>query len=159
LTALRPARIEARLTRPLPAGAALQFVATTGEVVDLAEPATLTVVDPADGAMLVWYQPQTPRLLAAGLRGHLRVAALSGTAVEVPARALLRRDGQATVLVQGSTGKAPQQHAVEVLAVSGPIALVRGLASGALVAAEADLVLEPIAAAAAPADASPSQQP
>lgn len=159
LSALREARIEARLTRPLPRDAALQFVASSGEVIDLAGEATMTAIDPVDGAVMAWYRPLGAQLLAAGLRGRVRVAALQGSAVEVPARALIGRDGGAAVLLQGASGQAPQRQAVEVLAVSGPLALVRGIAAGTLIAAEADLAYAPEAGMPPAAAATPHEQP
>ncbi len=71
----------------------------------------------------------------------MRVAGLAADVLQVPARALLYREGKAQVIVQ--RGAVGQQVDVVVIASAGAIALVRGLRAGERVAAEADRALPP----------------
>lgn len=141
LVAPRPSRIEVRLLGPLPQDADVQFVMNSGQVVALSSPPTATAVDPADGALLAWYVPKAAAVLPAGARGRLQVAALPGQVVQVPARALLHKSGRAFVIVLREQRE--QEVAVQVLALNGPIALIRGVVAGTPVAAEADRVALP----------------
>ncbi len=129
-------RVEVRLVQALPDHGQLQFVAADGTAVDLQAAPTATAVDPADGALLAWYEPKQPQPLPSGLRGRLRVAGLPGHVVQIPTRALLRRDAKAWVITQN--GQKQSELAVTVLAIAGPLALVEGLPPGTRVAAEAD---------------------
>ncbi|MBI5609840.1 MAG: efflux RND transporter periplasmic adaptor subunit [Deltaproteobacteria bacterium] len=129
-------RVEVRLVQALPDHGQLQFVAADGTAVDLQATPTATAVDPSDGALLAWYEAKQPQPLPTGLRGRLRVAGLPGHVVQIPTRALLRRDAKAWVIAQN--GEKQRELAVTVLAIVGPLALVEGLPPGTRVAAEAD---------------------
>ncbi len=132
----RAARVEAHLHQPLPAGVRVRFEPTLGPAVDLQDAATATAIDPQDGSQVRWFEPATPTELPTNLRGRLVVAALPDGAFQVPARALMQRpDGAAVVLQQGAG--AVFRH-VEVLAVSGTSAIVRGVHKADVIAAEAD---------------------
>lgn len=148
LQATGDARIEVRALQPLPAQAQLEFVSQDGRVLELALDPTAVSTDPADGAWLGWYGLRQPQVLAQGLRGRVRLKMLQGGAVQVPARALIHAEGagttQAFVIVR--TGDRVHKQRVEVVAQAGPMAIVRGIAAGTLVAAEADRVQLPEAA-------------
>ena len=132
----RAARVEAHLHQVLPAGVRVRFEPTLGPVVDLQDAATATAIDPQDGSLIRWFEPAVPTDLPSNLRGRLVVAALPEGAFQVPARALVQRpDGAAVVLKQGSS--AVFRH-VDVLAVSGTSAIVRGVQKADVIAAEAD---------------------
>ena len=142
------ARIEVRSLAPLPRGATLQFTATHGLVVPLASAPTATSVDPSDGALLAWYLPQGQADLAGGTRGLVRVVALAGEVVEVPARAVFLADdptaGAAAAPrahVWTADGAGQRQTPVEVVHMTATTAWLRGLAVGQKVAAEADLLV------------------
>ena len=145
LQASGEARIEIRALQPIPAQAELQFIAQDGRMFDLAREPTAVAIDSADGAWLGWYGLRAPQALAQGTRGRVRLKMPEGSAVQVPARALLHAEGggatQASVIVR--TAKGVERRAVAVLAVAGPVAVVTGLAVGALIAAEADRVALP----------------
>ncbi|MBM4344935.1 MAG: efflux RND transporter periplasmic adaptor subunit, partial [Deltaproteobacteria bacterium] len=134
----RPARIEVRGLQPLPADLTLTFVAATGPQVPLHATPTATALDSDGGALLAWYEPVQPVALPAGLTGRVRARAPAGSAVQIPARAVVRSAAGAQVWVQAPTG--PTRKAVTVVGVVGPVAVVRGLAAGTQVAAEGDLV-------------------
>ena len=136
LVALQPARVEVHLHQPLPADVRLRFEPTAGTPLELADAQTATAVDPQDGSIVRWFAPATPADLPAGLRGRLRVSSQAAGALQVPARALVQRpEGAAVVKKQGQSAVfAP----VTVLAVVGPLAIVRGLQPGDAVAAESD---------------------
>lgn len=145
---LGPTRVEARLLRPLPDGVHLTFATTTGQSIELAGTPTSTAVDPQDGSLIAWFELAAPEPLPAGLRGRVRIAAVPDGLLQVPVRAVLRRDGQALVLVRPGVALAgkvavPQEKAVEVVAVAGATALVRGLQAGTEVVAEADRAQAP----------------
>lgn len=145
LQAVGEARIEVRALQALPAQAELQFVAQDGRTFDLAREPTAVAIDSSDGAWLGWYGLRAPQVLAQGTRGRVRLKMPEGSAVQVPARALLHAEGggatQASVIVR--TAKGLERRSVAVLAVAGPVAVVTGLAAGTLVAAEADRVALP----------------
>jgi hypothetical protein len=89
----------------------------------------------------MWFEPEPPRALPAGLQGTVRVRAdgLPGVAV-VPARALVLEAGKAEVLVRAGEGF--QRREVRVVSTSGADALVRGgFSEGEVVAADAAAVL------------------
>ncbi len=132
----RAARVEAHLHQVLPAGVRVRFEPTLGPSVDLQDAATATAIDPQDGSLIRWFEPAAPTDLPSNLRGRLVVAALPEGAFQVPARALVQRpDGAAVVLKQGSGAVFRR---VEVLAVSGTSAIVRGVQKADVIAAEAD---------------------
>lgn len=132
----RAARVEAHLHQPLPSGVRVRFEPTFGPPVDLQDAATATAIDPQDGSLVRWFEPVASVDLPTNLRGRLVVAALPEGAFQVPARALVQRpEGAAVVLKQGS---AAVFRPVEVLAVSGTTAIVRGLRKADVIAAEAD---------------------
>jgi biotin carboxyl carrier protein len=132
----RPPRVELRLHEPWPEGASLRFEPLSGPAVALDATPLSETVDPDTGARLLWLRPQGDASLVAGTAGRVVVSGLPEDAVEIPARALVRREGEARVLVrQGDTAR-PQ--AVRVLSVTAHTALVRGLPPGAEVVAEAD---------------------
>ncbi len=132
----RAARVEAHLHQALPIGVRVRFEPTYGPPVDLRDAVTATAIDPQDGSLVRWFEPLQATNLPTDLRGRLVVAALPDGAFQVPARALVQRpDGAAVVLKQGATAVFRQ---VEVLAVSGTSAIVRGLHKADVIAAEAD---------------------
>lgn len=136
LVAPQPARVEAHLHQALPSQVRVHFEPTAGLAVALGDAVTATAVDATDGSWVHWFEPLTPTDLPAGLRGRLRVSSSAQGAMQVPARALLQRpEGPAVVQKQGDQAVFA---AVTVLAVAGPVAIVRGLHAGDLVAAEAD---------------------
>lgn len=141
LVADRPARIEVRGLQPLPIDLTLTFVAAPDVQVGLHATPTATAVDSDGGGLLHWYEPNVPVALPAGLAGRVRARAPAGATVQLPARAIARQDGVAHVWVE--TPKGPVRRSVDMLGVAGPLAVVRGLAAGTLVAAEADLVAPP----------------
>lgn len=144
----RPARVEMHLHQQLPAGLQLAFVASTGLSYALAADPTATAIDPADGSVIAWYELVAATNLPAGLRGRVRAAAMPEGALQIPARALDERQGKPHVVLR--KGDSGQWFPVDVLAVSGATALVRGLKLGDEVAAEADR--SPLAAQEVPRD-------
>ena len=136
LVGLQPARVEVHLQQALPIGVRVRFVPTTGAAIDLQEAMTATVFDPQNGSQIRWFEPVTAIHLPGDLRGRLVVAALPDGAFQVPARALVQRpDGAAVVLQVGAN--AEFRH-VDVLAVTGTSAIVRGLQKADVIAADAD---------------------
>ena len=136
LVADRAARIEAHLHQALPAGVRVRFEPTVGAAIALQDAVTATAIDPQDGSVVRWFEPAVPMDLPTNLRGRLVVASLPQDAFQVPARALVQRpDGAAVVLKQGD--HAVFRH-VEVLAVSGTSAIVRGVQKADVIAAQAD---------------------
>lgn len=154
-------RIEVRALQPLPPRAQLEFVAQDGRVLQLARDPTAVSTDPADGAWLGWYGLAQPQMLPQGLRGRVRLRMLDGGAVQVPARALIHAEGagtaQAFVIVRA--GDRVHKQPVEVVALAGPMAIVRGIAAGTLVAAEADRVQLPEPATVSAATPAPEPDP
>jgi len=148
-------RVEARLSRPFEtAGARYELVASNGARYPLAFIARAPVFDPRDGTLAAWFKPADGARLPNGLSGRLVVTLRddAGAAV-VPARAVALADGKAHVVVhRGGKG---ERVAVEVVASSGAEALVRGVAVGTEVAADAALAGpgEPAAGAAGPGPA------
>ncbi|MBZ4416819.1 efflux RND transporter periplasmic adaptor subunit [Myxococcus sp. RHSTA-1-4] len=134
------ARIEARFARVLPEEARFEFTVPGTPPVPVREVSRSPAVDPGDGSTTVWFEPETPRQLPAGLAGAVRVRAdgLPGVTV-VPVRALLLEAGQAEVLVQ--QGRDFRRQRVEVVATSGADALVRGPGEADVVAADAEALL------------------
>lgn len=135
--------VEARCGRFVDApGARYEFVASSGARHPLTLVARAPVVDPKDNAMAVWLKPQPGSRLPAGLAGRLVVTLQAGAgAAVVPARAVALADGQAHVVAHraGKSARVP----VEVVASSGAEALVKGLAPGEEVAADASLAEPP----------------
>lgn len=132
----RPVRVEVRLHEPWPAGAALRFEPVSGEPIALDPTPLSEAVDPETGARMLWLRPLAASSLPAGAAGRVVVSGLPDDAVELPARALLRVDGAARVLVREGERTRPQ--AVTVLSMTQHTAIVRGLRAGTEVAAEAD---------------------
>jgi membrane fusion protein, heavy metal efflux system len=137
-----PARLEARLAQALPEGASFEFSAPGVEALPVRLVGRAPVVDVQDGTTATWFEPESPRPLPAGLQGTVRVRAeaLADLTV-VPARALVLEGGQASVLVRTQEGH--RREPVQVLAMSGADALVRGsLKETDRVAADATRLLE-----------------
>ncbi len=132
----QPARVEIHLHQPLPSGLQLGFVPSTGGVYTLASSPTSTAIDPADGSVIAWYELTDAPPLPPGLRGRVRATSMPQGAVQIPARAIDERQGKPHVVLRQGDGA--QWKAVEVLAISGATAVVRGLAVGDEVAAEAE---------------------
>lgn len=150
LTAARSPRLVARVLSPWPAGAALQFRTAQGVVLPLDPSPVAQAVDADDGALRVWLQPRGDAApMLAGTVGTLEVTEVPGDTAVVPLRALQRDAGRAGKLVLVQSGKrTPVQ--VEVLAVQGAAAIVRGVKPGQTVAAEADHAAQLGAAAGEP---------
>jgi multidrug efflux pump subunit AcrA (membrane-fusion protein) len=132
----QPARVEVHLQQALPTGVRVRFVPTTGAAIDLQDAATATAIDPQNGSQIRWFEPVTPIDLPGDLRGRLVVAALPDGAFQVPARALVQRPEGAAVVLQ--VGANAEFRHVEVLAVTGTSAIVRGLHKADVIAADAD---------------------
>jgi biotin carboxyl carrier protein len=132
-------RVEARLSRPFePAGARFELVSSSGARYPLAFVARAPVYDPRDGTLAAWFRPPAGTRLPNGLTGRLVVTLQdeAGAAV-VPARAVALAEGKAHVVVhRGGKG---ERVPVEVVASSGAEALVKGIAVGTEVAADAAL--------------------
>jgi len=129
-------RIEVHLHQPMPVGVRLGFVPSTGGVYALAEVPTATAIDPGDGSVMAWYELTDAPPLPPGLRGRVRATSMPEGAVQIPSRAIDERQGKPQVVLR--QGDSATWKAVEVLAVSGATAVVRGLAVGDEVAAEAE---------------------
>lgn len=141
LDAPQNGRAEVHLHHALPPGARLTLVLADGTALPLDPTPVATTVDGADGSTVAWFDTLPATSLPAGTRGVVRVAGLAADVLQVPARALLYREGKAQVIVQ--RGAVGQQVDVVVIASAGAIALVRGLRAGERVAAEADRALPP----------------
>lgn len=139
LDAPQNGRAEVHLHHALPPGARLTLVLTDGTGLPLAPTPVATTVDTSDGSTIAWFDTQPATSLAAGTRGVVRVAGLPDDVLQVPARALLYRDGKARVIVQ--RGGEGQPVDVVVIASAGAIALVRGLHPGDRIASEGDRAL------------------
>lgn len=132
IAGVRPVRVEFRVSIPWPEGASLRFVPLRGEAMDLDPTPISETVDPESGARLVWLRARSAAALAPGTAGRVVVSALPEGVVEIPVRALRRDGGAARVELRGGP------RAVTVLSTNQHSALVRGLAVGAELAAEAD---------------------
>ncbi len=132
-----PSRVEARFARAWPEeGARYTLVVASGTRFPARLVGRAPVVDPKDGTLSAWFEP--PEALPHGLAGRIEVSlASAGDVAAVPARAVLLDAGRSYV-VANRGGKATRVP-VEVLASSGAEALVRGLAPGEEVAADAAL--------------------
>lgn len=135
IVAPRPVRVEVRLHDAWPAGAALRFEPAHGTPVDLDPTPLAETVDPETGARLLWLRPRGETSMLAGILGRVVLRGAPGDAVTVPARALRRRDGAASLFVR--EGDNPRARRVSVLAVNAAEAVVTGVAAGAEVLAEA----------------------
>ncbi|MBX3157939.1 MAG: efflux RND transporter periplasmic adaptor subunit [Deltaproteobacteria bacterium] len=122
-------RVEARLPRPLPASARIEFVGLGAEPI-AATPVATAPSREADGSAKAWFELATPA--PTGATGRLRATLPDAAAVLVPAAAILRADGATHVARRGGA-RVP----VRVLASSGADALVEGLAVGDEIAADA----------------------
>lgn len=136
-----PARIEARLSRPLPEGATLSFVPLGGAPIALRDQADAIVVDPTDGTRLAWISPQTPEPLPDGLRGTLVVHLDRPGVVQVPAGAV-GHDAEGAYVLRHDAGEG-ERVPVHVVASGGGSAIVEAspehepaLAPGQRVAAQ-----------------------
>ena len=141
-------RVEARFARPVDTEiAAFELVTSSGGHHPLTFVARAPVMDPRDGTISVWLVPEKGTQLQPGLTGRV-VVTLPGAAhvAVVPARGVGLSAGKAFVVARRN-GK-PERVPVEVIASSGAEALVKGIAVGEEVAADAAL-------AEAPATASP----
>lgn len=150
LAAARPPRLVARVLAPWPSGATLQFRTLQGLALPLDPSPVSLAVDADDGAQRVWLQPlgDAPPMLA-GTIGTLEVTGLPGDTSVVPLRALVRDSGRLAKALLMQAGK-PTTIEVEVLAVQGAMAVVRGIRPGQTVAAEADHAAQLGAAAGEP---------
>lgn len=137
-----PARLEARLAHTLPEPVEYEFAAPGLEPLPVRAVGQSPALQAQEGTRLAWFEPQPPKALPAGLQGTLRVRAGSLEGVHVvPARALVLKSGEASVLVRTPEGP-PRQQPVQVLATSGAEALVRGeLSTSDRVAADASRLL------------------
>lgn len=143
-------RIEARLPRPLPPDARIEFVAIG------AAPIAATFVSrapsrEADGTTKAWFELATSA--PAGASGRIRATLPSNAGVLVPVTAVEGDGTAATVYRRADTG--PVRTSVRVLASSGGDALVEGLAVGDHVAAVATQVASSSASAAPSGSAAP----
>jgi multidrug efflux pump subunit AcrA (membrane-fusion protein) len=139
LSGLEPARVEIHLHHTLPAGAQLAVLLADGTDLPLAQTPVSVAVDGEDGSTIAWFDAEPARLLAAGTRGRVHISHLPADVMQVPARALLRTEGRAQVVVQRD-GR-PHTLDVQVVSIAGALALVRGLHPGDRVAAEAESAL------------------
>jgi len=138
-------RVEARFARPVDThDAAFELVTSGGGRHHLTFVARAPVVDPRDGTIAFWFVPEKGTKLAPGVSGRV-VMTLQGVsqAAVVPARAVALADGKAHVVAQRN-GKA-EKVPVEVIASSGAEALVKGIAAGDEIAADAALAEAPAA--------------
>lgn len=140
---VQPVRVEVRLHHGIPAGAGLALALPGAADLPLQPTPVSSAVDPLDGSTIAWFDaagtgPNQPTL-AAGTRGRLRVTGLPADVLQVPARALLQDNGRARVVRRRGTDV--RTVPVEVIAVAGAVALVRGLQPSDEIAAEADRAL------------------
>ncbi|WP_169788839.1 efflux RND transporter periplasmic adaptor subunit [Vulgatibacter incomptus] len=128
-------RVVARMSGPIPDGAALSFVAGSGEPVPLTPISTSPRIDPRDGTRELFLEPDRP--LPSGTAGVLRISTPPELgAVAIPSLSLLFEGGEAFVFRQ--SGEGAERVIVRVLSSSGIDALVSGeLKSGDSVAADA----------------------
>lgn len=135
-----PVHIEARLSRPLPQGAVVDFVAADGTELPLVAQPLSSVISPEDGVTIAWFQPARPVPMPEGMRGRLRVSVLRDDAFEVPGRSLREDRGAAYVLRR--SGDRTEKLPVLVLAAGDAAAVVTGaLKEGDEVASDVALVL------------------
>ncbi len=143
-------RVEARFARPVDTEiAAFELITSSGGHHPLTFVARAPVVDPRDGTISVWLIPEKGTQLQPGLTGRV-VVTLPGAAhvAVVPARGVGLSRGKAFVVARRN-GK-PERLPVEVIASSGAEALVKGIAVGEEVAADAALAEAPSTAPPAP---------
>lgn len=138
LAAGAASRIEARLPRPLPAGARVEFVPIGGEAI-AAKVVTVAPTRDADGSTRVWLDLDAPA--PAGALGRIRGTLPETAAVAIPTGALGRASDGAFVWKRD--GDRPTRTPVRVIATSGAEALVEGIALGDEVAALASAIAEP----------------
>ncbi len=122
---LAPARIEARLTRPLPEGAELFFVPLGLPPIALRARVDATAIDPNDGTRITWIAPNEPIELPDGLRGTLQIHVTRAGVVEISANAITHDREGPFVVRRTDTGN--ERVRISVLASGGASALVEAL--------------------------------
>ncbi len=119
-------RVQARLVAAIPEGSRFEFVLGDGRVVDLGERPTTTLVVPEDGTTLAWWDVAGDAgALSPGLPGRVRGRVVDESLHQVPSAALAF-EAERTVVFRRAEDGQPTAVAVEVVAVSGATALVRG---------------------------------
>lgn len=124
-------RVEARFLHEPPADATLRFAAVDGAVWPLVPEPVARVVEPDDGAVVMWFEVADERMAFPGLRGVVEASSDDPSLVQVPAHAL-RGHGDA-MAVYRRRGEAVVEVPVVLLAASGAAALVRAREVEALV--------------------------
>jgi len=134
ITGTAPARVEARATQSLPAGARFELVTAAGEQVPLVLIAEAPIVDPRDGTAAVWFEPRPARPLPVGLTGRVRVTLAASQSLTIAPRAAVGRKGT-TAFVRTRQGGAVVDVPVKVVQASGADAMIESpLAVGAEIA-------------------------
>ena len=135
------ARVEVRVTAPLPAAARLVFAGPDGQRVAL-NPAPVGAAPHPDGlGQLMWFAPSAPDVaLSGGVHGVLRITPVGADLYAVPGAALLTRAGQMQIAVRRA--EVERWQPVEVLRAGGSTAVIRApLTPDDTVAADARRVL------------------
>lgn len=122
---LAPARIETRLSAPLPMGAELTFIPLGRPPITLRDEVDATAIDPENGTLLAWASPADPIVLPDGLRGTLQVRVAREGVVEISAAAI-GHDGDGPFIVL-RTEAGNERVPISVLASGGASALVEAI--------------------------------
>ncbi len=136
-------RVEAHVTRPIPEGVTVAFVAADGRRLELEGTPLASVIEPDTGLTRTWLEPtDATARWAHGVRGRLVVGGTEELR-QVPAAALKMKEGAAVVLVQDQAdAHGVRAVPVQVVSTSGTTALVTGeLAVGDRIAVDAADVL------------------
>jgi len=117
------ARIEARAVQTLPLDARFELVTAEGDKIPLRLVGESPAADPRDGTTAIWFEPNPPRPLRAGVTGKLRVTVPKRDGLTVAPRSAIGESGAGTyVRARKPTG--PATVTVKVLLSSGADALI-----------------------------------
>ena len=134
ISGVAPARIEARATQSLAAGARFELVTAAGEQVPVRLVAEAPIVDPRDGTRAAWFEPAPARALPVGLTGKVRVILPDRAGLTIAPRTAVGTTG-VTSFVRVRRGETTADVPVTVLQSSGAdVLLESSLAAGAQIA-------------------------
>jgi biotin carboxyl carrier protein len=122
-------RVEARLPFAQSPGLNAAFLTPGRAAIPLSVPPITSAPEPGSATYTVWFAPKEATTLPGGLIGRVVLTAATGTAFEVPARAIRYRPpdvgGPVVVVAAGAGPLQPAERAVRVLAASASSAVIQ----------------------------------